>query len=195
MKHLIGILFVIVSAMAITSCAGHHPYINAEADFGFYKRVGVMPFSNFSNDNNATGKVTSSFVTELLLTNTVDIANMGDFEKTTRAILKDAKADLLEGLTSEEAIAIGREGKVEGIFVGAVKDYGMVRSGQEEFPLVSIIVRLFDCQTGKIVWTYDITMKGGPKFPIFSFGETHTMGEMTAKVCRKVAQAFAKVTK
>jgi len=186
---------MIFGALAMISCAGHRPYINEEADFGFYKRVGVMPFSNFSNDNNATGKVTSSFVTELLLTNSLEVANMGDFEKITRAILKDSKSDLLGQLTSEEAISIGREAKVEGIFVGAVKDYGMVRSGQEEFPLVSLIIRLFDCQTGKIVWSYEITRKGGPQFPIFSFGETHTIGEMTAKVCRETALAFSKATK
>jgi hypothetical protein len=77
------------------------------------------------------------------------------------------------------------------VFVGAVHEYAMVRVGSDEFPIVGIIVRLFDCQSGKVVWSYEITRRGGPKFPIFSFGETHTLGDMATKVCREAAGNFA----
>lgn len=193
----ISILFLpsFMLLLLLSSCGGNRVYVNEEADFGFYSRVGLMTFSNLSSDNNAGEKVTSSFRTELLFLKEIEVANAGDFAKAVRAVVKEMPLNLPESFSSEDAIAIGQEAKVEGIFVGAVKDYGMVRSGQTEFPLVSIIVRFIDCQTGKVVWSFEQTQKGGPKFPVFSFGETHTLGEMTAKVCREAVKAFARSRK
>lgn len=194
---LIKLRFLIVSMLAIMlmSCGGYRLYINEEADFGFYQRIGVLPFSNLSGDRNATEKVTSSFLTELLIDSRVEIATMGDMLKSYRNVIKDERSNLPEQLTAEEAQALGKDANIQGILVGVVRDYSQVRSGQAEFPLVSIAVRFIDCQSGKIVWTYEITRKGGPKFPVFSFGETHTLGDMTAKVCRKVAGAFKETLK
>ncbi|MFQ6008668.1 MAG: hypothetical protein ACE5K8_06920 [Candidatus Zixiibacteriota bacterium] len=170
-------------------------YINEEADLGYYQRVGVIPFSNFSSDRNASTKMTSSFVTELLMLNTVSVVGSGDFDRVVKEVVKKDVIDVFEELSSEEVKQIGEKAQVEGIFVGVVKDFGMVRSGQEEFPLVSVIVRFLDSQTGQVVWSYETTRKGGPKFPIFSFGEIHTLGEMTTKVCREVAEAFGRIVR
>lgn len=189
------IFIILVLAMTLTSCGGHRLYVNEEADFGFYERIGVLPFSNLTGDRNATEKVTSCFLTELLIDSRVDIAAMGDMLKSYRNVIKDERSNLPEQLTLEEAQALGTDANVQGLLVGVVRDYSQIRSGQADFPLVSVCVRFIDCQTGKIVWTYEITRKGGPKFPIFSFGETHTLGDMTAKVCRKVADAFKETLK
>jgi len=189
------VTLVLAVAMSLVSCAGNRMYVSEEADFGFYSRVGVVPFSNLTNDKNASEKVTSSFITELLLLNTVAVANQGDMENVFGTVVTQAMVNAIEELTSEQAMAIGEQAQVEGLFVGAVKDFGMVRSGQDEFPLVAVIVRFIDCQTGRVVWSYETSRKGGPKFPIFSFGETHTLGEMTTKVCREVADSFGKVSR
>jgi len=175
------------------SCGGPHLYVNEEADFAFYERVGVMPFSNFSNDRNASDKVTTSFTNELLMLRTVSVALEGDFGRAVDTLLKRDIVNAMEELTSAEIASLGQATGVEGIFVGSVKDFGMVRAGQEEFPLIAVVVRLLDCQSDRVVWSYEVSRRGGPKFPIFSFGETHTLGEMTTKVCREVAESFGKL--
>ncbi len=182
-----------VTAMLL-SCAHNRAYVNEEADFGFYTKVGILPFSNLSTDKNAGEKVTSSFATELLMLNTVQVANMGDLQTVMRKVLEKIPANLSEELTAEDVQKIGLEAGVQGVFVGAVKEYGMVRSGQDQFPLVSVMVRFIDCQVGTVAWSYEVTRRGGPKFPVFSFGETHTLGEMTAKVCRDLARSYKKAT-
>jgi len=189
------LLLICLVGLALTSCGTYRMYVNDEADFGYYQRVGVIPFSNLSSDRNASEKVTAAMVTELLIGGKVEVANMGDIAKAFKTVIKDDRYNLPEQLTAEEAQALGKEGNLQGIFVGAVRDYSMTRSGQDEFPLVSIAIRLFDCQSGRVVWSYEITEKGGPKFPIFSFGETHTLGELTSKVCGKVAKAFTETLK
>lgn len=190
MKRLYLILLMIPTVLVAFSCGGPRMYVNKEADFGFYEKVGVLPFSNLSADRNASEKLTASFVTELLIGGEVEIANMGDVLKAFKTTVKDERTNLPEQLTIEEGMTIGRDAQVQGIFVGAVREYGMVRVGTEEFPLVSINIRFIDCQSGKVAWTYETTKRGGPKFPIFSFGETHTLGEMTSKVCRSAAGDF-----
>jgi hypothetical protein len=182
-------------SLALLSCTPRPEYINPEADFAFYQHVGVIPFSNLTGDRTAAEKVTSSFTTELLMHNEIQVVNSGDFFKAVREAIKGERTNYPEEFTSDEALALGKAAHVEGVFVGAVREYGMVRVGSDEFPLVGILVRLFDCQSGKIAWSYEITRRGGPKFPVFSFGETHTMGDMTTKVCREAAGKFAATVK
>ncbi len=188
-------LLLSVLVLLLAGCGGYRMYVNQEADFGFYKRVGILPFSNLSNDKNASEKVTASFLTEMLIGSGIEITSMGDMVKSYRAVIRDDRTNLPEQISGEDAIAPGKEAGVQGIVVGAVREYSLIRSGQTDFPLVSIIVRFIDCQSGKVVWTYEITKKGGPKFPIFSFGETHTLGDMTSTVCRKAANALAGILK
>lgn len=185
-----SLIMCLIAAAILAGCGTPRAYFNEEADFGFYERVAVIPFSNLSNDPNASEKLTAAFTTELLIGKEVQVANAGNVWKSVRTIIKDERRNLTEQISSDEATAIGTAAEVQGIFVGSVKDFGMVRSGSEEFPLVSISIRFIDCQTGNVAWSYEITRKGGPKFPIFSFGETHTLGEMTAKVCRSAVGSF-----
>lgn len=183
-----------VAALTL-SCAAAPVYVNEEADFGFYQRVGVVPFSSLTGDRSASDRVTSSFLTELLMQDAVEVAPAGDFYKAVRETIKGDRINLPEEVTAAEATALGQAAGVQGIFVGAVRDYGMSRVGSDEFPLVGVIVRFVDCGSGRVVWSYETTRRGGPKFPIFSFGETHTLGEMTTKVCRDVASHFAAALK
>ncbi len=184
-----------LAAVALFSCAPRPGYINPEADFAFYEHVGVIPFSNLTGDRTAAEKVTSSFTTELLMQDAVQVANSGDFFKAVREVIQGERTNYPEEFTSEEAMVLGKKARVEGVLVGAVHEYAMVRVGSDEFPIVGIIVRLFDCQSGKVVWSYNITRRGGPKFPILSFGETHTLGDMTSHVCREAASNFARALK
>jgi hypothetical protein len=184
------LLPIVIVLLTLSACASQQAYVNEEADFSFYKSVGVIPFSNLTSDRTAGDKMTAAFVTELLMGKSLQMPPAGDFVKGMRTVIKDDRPNLIDAVTAEEAKAIGEATKVQGFFVGTVEDFAMVRTGQDEFPLVSVTVRFLDCQTGTVVWSYHVTRKGGPKFPIFSFGETHTLGNMTSNICREVATSF-----
>jgi PBP1b-binding outer membrane lipoprotein LpoB len=189
------VALAVLAILMLSGCAGNRVYLNDEADFGFYEKAGVVPFSNLTSDRTAAEKVTATFTTELLMINVIDVTNAGDFLQSASKVITSERANIPEELTAEEAKAIGQTAGVQGIFVGVVRDFAMIRSGQEEFPLVSILVRFVDCQTGKIVWSFETTRRGGPKFPVFSFGETHTLGDLNAKVCRDIVAAFRTAVK
>lgn len=188
-------LVILPALAALYSCAPHPAYVNPEADFGYYQHVGVIPFSNLTSDRTAAEKVTSSFTTELLMQDAVQITNSGDFFKAVRQVVQGERTNYPEEFTSEEALSLGKAGQVEGVFVGAVHEFAMTRVGSDEFPIVGMVIRLYDCQSGKVAWSYEITRRGGPKFPVLSFGETHTLGDLTTKVCREAAKKFAETMK
>jgi hypothetical protein len=183
------------AAFTLLSCASTPVYVNREADFGFYQRVGVVPFSSLTGDRSSSDRVTATFITELLMAGAIDVAPAGDFYKAVRDAVKGDRVNLPEEITAAEATALGQAAGVQGIFVGAVRDFGMSRVGSDEFPLVGVIVRFLDCGSGKVVWSYEVTRRGGPRFPIVSFGETHTLGEMTTIVCRDAAKRFSDALK
>ena len=81
-----GRLLLISFTILLLSCAGGRMYVNDEADFGFYSSVGVVPLANLTTNKNASEKVTSSFVTELLRLNTISLANQGDLEKVLKEV-------------------------------------------------------------------------------------------------------------
>ena len=188
------IALAVISALW-AACTPPPEYTNEEVDFGYYKKIGIIPFSNLANDRSAGDKVSSTFTTEMLMQGVAELATPGDLLKVFRDVVKGDRANITDQLSAEEVINIGKAAGVQGILVGAVREFGMVRVGSEEFPLVGITVRFLDCQSGKVVWSFEATRRGGPGFPIFSFGETHTLGDMATKVCREAAERFAAAMK
>jgi hypothetical protein len=85
---------------------------------------------------------------------------------------------------------LGEEVGAQGVFMGTVRDYGMERIGRDDFPLLSLEVQLVDVTTGRVASSASATRRGGPAFPIFGWGEIHTMGELTANVCRDLLQSL-----
>jgi TolB-like protein len=170
-------------------CGGPRSFVHPSTDIGFYKRLGVVNFTNLTADRFAGEKMTSSFVTELLLQKKFEVVEPGEFER----IVGEVRGSSSEGtkdLGSEQIKLIGDRAGINGLIEGEVKEFQMTRIGAEDFPLISISIRLVDAPSGQVVWMSSYTEKGGPKFPIFSFGETRTLGELAQKVCKKMVQDF-----
>lgn len=175
----------------ILSCAGSRNFALEEVDWEYYRKVGVVPFQNVSTDRSAGEKVMATFVTELLMTQTFEVAEPGSFSRSVADVLKAQGGGDLSRISTAEMKAIGEAAQVQGLLIGSVREYQMVRVGQEEFPLVSLDLRLVDAPTGRLIWMASVTRRGGPKLPFLSIGETHTLGQMAEKVCRDLSGSLA----
>ena len=60
-------ILIFAVLLIILGCAGPATFINKEADWTFYQKIGVLPFVNLSQDRYAGEKVQSAFVTEMYL--------------------------------------------------------------------------------------------------------------------------------
>lgn len=187
--------FVAITMIIGLGCAGPRTFINKETDWSFYKQLGVMPLVNLSADRYAGEKVQSALITELMLTERFQVVEPGDFNAKVAQILKAAGVPLGQELPLEQIKNIGEKTGVQGIIEGSVREYSTIRVGQADYPLISLNVRMIDVPSGNVVWMTSYTRKGGPKLPIISVGETHTLGELTQKICHDiisdlVARAF-----
>jgi len=189
MKTKLGTLLV-ASLLFLMNCSGPSTFINKEADWTFYKKIGLLPFVNLSPDRFAGEKVQSAFVTELYLSSKFDVVEPGEFNARVAEVLKATGAQITQDLSAELIKAIGEKAGVQGIIAGTVREFTTVRIGQTDYPLISLSVRLIDVPTGTVVWMTSHTEKGGPNMPIISIGETHTLGELTQKISHDIVSQF-----
>lgn len=172
--------------------AGPRSYLNPEADMSFYEKIGVVPFINLTSDRFAGEKITSTFVTELLITGKFEVIERGEFDRIVGQVRSSTGGSPSQELTGEQLAAIGEQAEVHGIIEGVVKEYEMIRVGQGSYPLIAFNVKLVDAPTGRVVWESSYSVKGGPKFPVVGWGETHTLSELAQKACRNVVREFAR---
>lgn len=184
-------LIMMISMMVMTmGCSGPRTFLNDQADWTFYQQLGVLPFANLTADRFAGEKVQSAFITELFLTNRFQVMEPGEFNARATAVLKAAGVQPTQELPLDQIKTIGEKTGVQGVIEGTVREYTMIKVGQADYPLISLNVRMIDVPTGNVVWMASYSLKGGPKLPIVSVGETHTLSELTQKICQNLVSDF-----
>ncbi len=175
-------MFVCLIGLGLLAGCGSPPvFIEPEADLDFYDRVAVTPFWVTNGDRGASDLVSDAFVTALMISEKYGVEEPGLFRHMLDDVA-DQTSTSNRGLKPEMVKELGVLAKVEAIFEGTVLAYEMTRIGQNQYPLISVELRMIDAQTGRLVWSTTVTKKGGPGFPFFGFGETRTLPELAAKV-------------
>jgi len=184
-----GALLGVAALALLAGCGGPSTFVNPEADLPYYQKVAIIPFTSLSQDRAAGYRVSDVFFSELLRKGFADLVEPGQFSA---AVTKMRGGTPVENpWSAEELSRLGEELGIQGVFLGTVREYEMVRTGRDAFPLISLEVRLVDTASGKLVWSASTTRRGGPGVPVVSWflgllggGEIHTMGELSAEVCR-----------
>lgn len=186
-------LLLLLLAVSAFSCSlsEHRIYVNPEADMTYYEKVAIIPFGNLSSERSAGEKVTEAFMTELLIAQKIQITDPGDVYHTVSAITQSGSIGGIL-LKQDHLMKISNELGVQGIIEGVVHTLEMARIGQEQYPLISLTVRLIDAQKGTIVWQSSYTRQGGPTVPILNIGETYTLGKLTQQATRELVDRFVK---
>jgi hypothetical protein len=184
---------VVLFATALLSCAGSGAptrFVNPEADLPYYERVGVIPFKCLAQDPLGGEKTTNVFYAELLRRHFAEVVEPGQFAAAMTRVR--GGTPYTNPWSGEELAKLAEETKVQGFFMGTVRDYEMTPSGRDLFPLLSLEVRLVDATTGRVAWNASQTQRGGPAFPLFGWTEIHTLGELTTRECRALLATLKK---
>jgi hypothetical protein len=175
-----------LSAAVASGCGGGslQTFVHPEADLGFYTKVGVLPFKSLAGDRFAGEKFALEFTTTLLASEMFEVVDYGVFvNEVARTIGSRTPPD---GPSQEQLKQIGEATGVQGVFYGSVMQYEMVPGTSGSFPNISVEARFVDVETGTVVWQATMSERGGPKTPIIGVGETHTLGELSQSMCRKM---------
>jgi TolB-like protein len=190
MRNRCIILAIALPILAALGCGGPRTFINGNTDWTFYKQLGVLPFVNLTSDRFAGEKVQSAFITELFLAEKFQVMEPGEFNSRVNAEIKASGVQQGQELSLEQIKAIGQKAGLQGVIEGTVREYSMIRVGQADYPMISLSFRMIDVPTGTVIWMTSFSTKGGPKLPLVSIGETHTLSELTQKTCHQVVSDF-----
>lgn len=182
-------LFVVFLLLLI-SCGGPRIFINPQADLPYYRKIGILPFSNLSGTREAGNKVTLIFYTELMLQGRFEIIHPGELRKKIEEITENKGKT--EELGISEIMKLGEATGAQGFIEGAVVEYSTIRSGGESYPVITLDVRLIDAKFGKVVLEITHTKTGRPKIPIIGIGGVATLPELTQQICQDFAKEITK---
>lgn len=146
-----------------TSSARH--YQNPEMDFGSIQTVAVLPFQNLTREQQAADRVRDVFSNMLLATGAFYVVPHGEVIR----VLARAGVQNPMAPSNEEIVKLGKQLGANAIFVGVVKEYGELRSGQNAANVVALSAHMQEVETGKVVWSA-ASAKGGVSFGQRLFG-------------------------
>jgi hypothetical protein len=183
LRRAAGLVAGAAALVAMSGCAASpRLFVNGEADMTLYDKIAVLPFTNYSTDGFASARVTRSFTTELIIAERFQIVDpsqlSGELQKLNVTFDGQGNIDLAK--LKDAAARVGATGVVR----GAVNEYGMRRSGTNEFPVVSFDAELVDVATGLVVWRISITETGKGRLPIVGGAGERTFARVTEEACR-----------
>lgn len=174
--------------LGLAACSGPVRFVHPDADVAFYESVGIVPFTSLAQDRSSGYKVSDIFFTELIRARFAEVAEPGQFAAAMKLMRGGTPVDA--PWASADLVRLGEEAGVQGVFLGTVRDYEMMRIGQGTYPHVAVEARLVDVASGRVVWSASDTRTGGPGVPLigwlfslFGKGETRTLSELTSSVC------------
>ncbi len=161
-----------LAALGAAACGGGRHYVRPNADFSTLRTVTVLPFDNVTSDKLAGERVQRVFLSELLNLGAFDVVEPG-------LAIRLAKRDGIEvgTLSPDEVKRIGRELKVQAVFVGSLLEFDEGRGGSAASPRVTIQLRLVETETGSTVWSIQRTGGGATvSSRLFGIGGNSAMG-------------------
>ncbi|MGA1823177.1 MAG: hypothetical protein ACMUIP_00845 [bacterium] len=199
------LFYFLIVILLLCGCSGRYQkvYVNPDVNFGFIKKVAVLPFESLSQDKYAGQKVWNMFITSLLATNAIDVVELGDVQK---ALSSLGGADIMEAqqggvwlqspqvnttnIGKEKAMALGQLLGVQAIIQGSVEVYEMKRMQSGSYPEVCLSMRMTDVKTGNIIWSVNHTERGGRVLPtIFGVGED-SLSKTTLSAVEKIVETL-----
>ncbi|MGZ6126250.1 MAG: GNA1162 family protein [Myxococcales bacterium] len=146
----------LLASLLLAGCASGPRYQDKKMDFGAIKTVAVLPLQNLSRDNLAGDRVRDVFSTMLLSTGAAYVLPSGEVN---RALVR-GNVQQPATPSQEEVVALGKLLSADALFVGTVKEYGEVRSGNSAANAISMSMEVFETQTGKVIWAASTTRGG-----------------------------------
>jgi TolB-like protein len=171
--------------LLFVSGCGPKYFAKPGTDMSSIKGIAVLPFENFTSDENADEKIRRIVITELLSRDR-DVTEPGEITR----ILKELKIKSISSIKINEIQTIGKTLGVEAVMMGSVEAYGMSKGISVTYPEVTINLRLIAVSSGAIIWSIRHTA-GGADFWTRHFGsEGLSLSEAAGKVVREALDTF-----
>jgi TolB-like protein len=151
--------------------------------------IAILPFDNLTDEERASQQVYDIFLVEFLKVGNFSVVDPGEVER----VLAEERIRYASELSIEQIHKIGRELKIPMIVQGAVLEYG-IRQVQGfkvvDVPYISLMVKMVDTQSGKIVWASSYSRNGNDSEKVFGFGRISSLNKLTEVMAREIVESL-----
>ncbi len=144
-------------------------------DFSFIQKVAVYPFGNLSQDKNASLRVQSVFLMELLRQEGLRVIEPG----TVRKAAQDLRLPAAGELTPDQLMALGQAIGADGVFQGTVEDYGLERQSSSKTFFLTASFTFSETVTGMTIWRSQVNNSGDSLFRKLFGGGSASLFDVT----------------
>lgn len=180
---------LLVMTATIVGCAakrgaGSTSFHDERMDFSLVGTVAVLPFANLSGVQPADERVRETFMIALQSAGAVYVVPPGEVARGVDRIgLRDAATP-----APEDIVDLCRSMEADAVFTGTVLEYGEARSGSASANYISISVKMFEGETGRVIWSASTSHGGvGAKERLFG-GGGRAMNEVTLDAVNDLLQ-------
>ena len=155
LRFTIGILLLLLTV--INGCSsGHSSFVRTDIDFSYVQRVAILPFQNLSQDLHAGARMNLVFMSELLEQNALAVLDLGE----TLEAMGKLRLSAESALTPSQIVALGKELKVDAIFMGTIEEYGIERISNDRIYVITASFTMAETETGSLIWKSQIHENG-----------------------------------
>ncbi len=166
------------------SCCPKLPriYIRPGPGLSDLKRIAVLPLDNLSGEEEAAEQMTEIFAMELMRTGRFDVAEPGLVKKA----VKERRIRTTRDIDLEAAKWLGDNLDLNLILVGSVLDFEVQESQNKPVPVVTVILRLVQTNTGTTLWATYASRKGDDRETLFGWGRITSLPELAKEVASEM---------
>ncbi len=181
---------VFLATALVAGCAPS-PRVYTSNEFKLHGeiRVAVLPFDNLTDAEGAARHVHDIFTVELLKTGKFSVVDPGEVE----GVLTSERIRFISELSSEQTRKIASDLNVSALIEGTVLEYG-IRQVQgynvTEVPFISLLVKMVDAGSGKILWASSYSRNGNDTEKVFGIGRITSLDRLTEVMAREVVKSL-----
>lgn len=123
-------------------------FVRENVDFGFVKKIAVLPVENNSKDEFAPELVRDVTITRILAMKLFDVTDKGLVD----SFLKEEAIDPGKPLDTATIKRLGQKLNVQCVLLTTLDIAADSRQGSMSYPEISVTLRLLEVETGLVIW-------------------------------------------
>jgi len=185
---------VTVVLLALCLACGPAPRTYMSADITGLKgfRVALLPLDNLSGVDGASVKVDEILLVELLHLGLFDVVDPGEVEK----VLMEMRIRRTSELSREDIDALSEKLDIRAFLAGSVLEYGTKESrssGGAQVPTVSVVIRMIETASGRILWAASHSRTGDDAEKVFGVGRVRNQSKLSEALIHDMLDSMTSI--
>jgi len=153
LKKLFYCTLLLAVSLAMTGCSlpfvgKSKAFVRENVDFGFVRKIAVLPVENNSKDEFAPELVRDLTITRILAAKFFDVTDKGLVDSS----LREEAIDRGKPLDAPTIKRLGQKLNVQALLLSTLDIAADSRQGSMSFPEISVTLRMVEVETGLVIW-------------------------------------------